>query len=89
MAEQAYSNLQKEADKIEPRVARASNKAALALRGRVKVTELAEALEAGEQAALAYLAALDVADAYVPLGRILEDTVLKGAKVAAEEGLDV
>jgi len=66
-------------------VARSVARAADTLSARVKVTELAEAIEAGAGVAAAYFADLDIADAYTPLGRILADTVIKGAKIAAKD----
>ncbi len=74
------------ADRIEPRVARSVVKAAATLRGRVPVEALTEALEAGDVGEAARLvAAINVEDAYVPMGRIIGDTVIVGGKIGAAE----
>lgn len=79
--------IHRKADKIEPRVARASVKSAATLRARVPVTELTLALAGDnlEAAAQVVLAELDTLDPYTPVARILEDTVIKGGRLAEDE----
>ncbi len=74
------------ADRIEPRVARSVVKAAGVLRARVPVEALTEALEAGDVAEAArIMEAVDVEDAYVPMGRIIGDAVVVGGRIGAAE----
>ena len=77
------------ADRIEPRMARSVVKAAGVLRARVPVEAITEALEAGDVAEAARLAeSMDIADAYVPMGRIIGDAVIVGGKIGAAEIVD-
>jgi len=67
-------------------MARSVVKAAVSLRSRVPVEALTEALEAGDVAeADRIMASLDIEDAYVPMGRIIGDTVIVGGRIGAAE----
>jgi len=82
-----YLEIHRAADRIEPRMRRAVIKAAAALGARIPMEALTVALEGDNplQAARLVLLGLDEADAYVPLGRIVADTVIKGAKLAVDD----
>ena len=80
------SIINRAADRIEPRMARSVVKAAGVLRARVPVEALTEALEAGDVGEAArIMQAVDVEDAYVPVGRIIGDAVIVGGKIGAAE----
>jgi len=73
-----------EADRFEPRLARALQKALLKLRGRVSVDALAAALKAGNvRRAVAVLSRAAVEDALSPVAQIKRDAFVRGGKLGA------
>jgi hypothetical protein len=81
--DRAYTRLHKEADKIEPRMARAIRVASERLKERLPMKELEDALERMDYRAAANLIeTIDFADAYLPSSEIVKDAVLRGGKIA-------
>lgn len=81
-----FRKVHAQADRIEPRMARAILRFAGRLSERVKVGAFASAIAAKDTRATAQLIAeLDVEDALQPSVAILEDAFNKGGKIGADE----
>jgi hypothetical protein len=82
-------NLHAAADSIEPRMARAFERAAQRLRARVSINDLALAIQSGDvRAAMLLLPASVIVDALTPVGGIVRDAVLRGGRIGSS-GLEV
>jgi hypothetical protein len=80
-----YRAVHAEADRFEPRLARALRRSIEKLRERVSINALAMALHARDaRTAVALLKQAIVADVLSPAGTIIRDAVLRGGKVGAE-----
>lgn len=80
-----YRNVHAAADKIEPRLARATVKAMDTVRTKVPVRAIAQALEKRDlQTVRRIIEELDIEDALVPSTNILTDAFNKGGKTGAE-----
>lgn len=81
-----YKALHDAADRIEPRLARALERALLKLRESVSINELAMMLAMGDvKGALRLLDKERVKDALSPSGTIVKEAVLKGGRLGADE----
>ncbi len=75
-----------QADRIEPRLARAIRKAQLRMSERVPIQLLADAIAARDPRTAARLIdEIDIEDALAPTEQILRDAFVKGGKTIARE----
>ena len=82
---QPVRELHSEADRFEPRLARALVRASKILRDRTPIVDLANALAEGDvRAAEAVLTRVGFEDALVPSGAIVKDAFARGGRVGAE-----
>jgi hypothetical protein len=80
-----YRAVHEAADRIEPRLARAFERAVLKLRGLISINELAMRLAARDvKGAMRLLTKEAVQDALGPSATIVRDAVLKGGRLGAE-----
>lgn len=71
----------KEADRFEPRVARAIKRAAYKLRLNIRIDLLTIAI-ANKDVRAAMASLPDISDSYTPVGDIIKDAVLRGGRVS-------
>ena len=80
-----YRALHVEADRFEPRVARAYRKSVARMEAQVDVDALERAFRAGNRKrVLAILDQIDIDDALSPLLAIFRDAVLRGGRLGAD-----
>jgi hypothetical protein len=80
-----YRKIHAASNKIEPRMARALQVAADRVRARIPFRQIEDALmRKDKRGALALLAEVDVADAYLPSAEIVKEAVVTGGKVASK-----
>lgn len=85
MPKREYQPVHAEADKFEPRLARALDRAAERMRETMSINALAIAIAGKDvRAAMAQLPAAAVEDALRPVATITRDAVLRGGRVAAD-----
>jgi hypothetical protein len=78
--------LHREADRFEPRVARAMERAAARLQARISEDALASAIAAGDvRRAVATLPDAAVRDALTPVAAIARDAFVRGGQLGAAE----
>ncbi len=81
-----FRAVHEQADRIEPRLARALGKATDRMRSLIPFAPLAEAIAArDERGAARIIAEMDIEDTLVPSEQILRDAFLKGGKTIAKE----
>jgi len=85
MAVLRRTKLEIEGMKIEPRLARALERAIRKIQASVSISELGLAIQSKNVArAMALFPDSAVRDALIPCARIIEDAVVKGGRIAAD-----